>query len=141
MSASLTIYTHALKDKGLKETPGGKSTPRIAYAIQTAAPWLDRDDSATPWCGCIRGLWGLETGTGVPKEHFRAKEWLKWGKPVDIAEAQKGDTVILKRSGGHHVALFDHMEGSAVFLLGGNQGNAVNVSAYKRGDVVGIRRS
>jgi uncharacterized protein (TIGR02594 family) len=135
------LYKHAKQDLGLKETPGKGSTLRIRQAIKRAAGWLDGDDSVTAWCGCIRGLWGLETGTGVPKEHYRAKSWLEWGRPVNLEDAVPGDTVVLKRPGGYHVGLFDRLDAQAgkVWLLGGNQGNAVNVSPFSIHDVVGVR--
>lgn len=138
---SQRIYDHAKKDLGLKETPGSKSTPRIKQAIKQAASWLDDDDSKTPWCGCLRGLWGLETGTGVPKEHYRAKAWLEWGKSVLRPSAKRGDTVIFNRAGGGHVALLDRFNGDFVFVLGGNQSNACNISRYKVADIIGIRRA
>lgn len=137
---SQLIYDHARKDLGLKETPGKRSTPRIKQAINASAKWLNDDDSATPWCGCIRGLWGLETGTGVPKEHFRAASWLKWGAPVALADARRGDTVVLSRPGGNHVGLFDREERGFIYLLGGNQSNAVTVAAFGKTLVKGVRR-
>lgn len=92
-------------------------------------------------CGCIRGLWGLETGTGVPKDHFRAKEWLNWGKPVKLADAVQGDTVVFRRSGGGHVALFSsHGPTGYISVMGGNQSNAVNIQSYPERDIIGIRR-
>jgi uncharacterized protein (TIGR02594 family) len=145
VSRSARIYEHARKDLGLREIPGDKSDTRIQHAIRTAATWLDRDDSKTAWCGCIRGLWGLETGTGVPKEHFRAAEWLKWGEPVRLNDPyswRQGDTAILRRTGGSHVAIVDHVDipTGRVYLLGGNQSNACNVSPFAIKDVIGVRR-
>jgi uncharacterized protein (TIGR02594 family) len=140
MSNSKLIYEHARKDAGLKELPGPKSAPRIKRAIQLAADWLEEDDSVTAWCGCIRGLWGFETSTGVPSAHYRARNWLEWGVAVPLGAAVAGDTVVLKRAGGFHVALFDRLAGDFVWLFGGNQSDAVNVSRYRRGDVVGVRR-
>lgn len=107
------LFKHAEIDLGLREIPGPGSSPRIQAAIMAAAKWLDGDDSKTAWCGCIRGMWGFETGTGVPPEHYRAASWAKWGKPVDLNPARwlKGDTVIMHRDGGNHVALLSHVEG------------------------------
>lgn len=139
-SLSPIIYAHALKDLGLKETPGQASTPRIKLAIETSASWLNPDDSQTAWCGAIRGLWGLETGTGVPPEHYRAKSWLGWGEPIKLSEAMQGDTIVFKRPGGYHVALFNGVGTGVVNVLGGNQSNAVNFSNYPTSNIVGIRR-
>jgi len=139
---SEAIYNHALKDLGLKETPGSKSTPRIKQAIKLSASWLNEDDSKTAWCGCIRGLWGLETGTGVPKEHYRAAEWSKWGIEVPLAPHhwKKGDTIIMRRSGGNHVTLLEKVQGKFIYCLGGNQSNEVNISKYSISDVWSVRR-
>jgi uncharacterized protein (TIGR02594 family) len=138
----MSIFDHALKDLGLKETPGKKSTPRIAYAIKSAAQWLDSDDSATPWCGCIRGLWGLETGTGVPVAHYRAASWAKWGKavPLDPTQWRKGDTVVMGRTGGNHVALFSHMKNGKAYCLGGNQSDSVSIAPFSISGIWAVRR-
>ena len=141
ISTSCRIYVHASKDRGLHEVPGEPSNPRIKFAIKMSAPWLDPDDSVTAWCGCIRGLWGLETSTGVPADHYRAASWMGWGQPVTISEAQEGDTVILRRPGGKHVALFEKWQGDDfVQLFGGNQSNGTNSKAFRKTDIIGIRR-
>jgi uncharacterized protein (TIGR02594 family) len=142
MNISDRLYEHARKDLGLAEVPGPGSHPRIQRAIELAARWLDDDDSQTAWCGCLRGLWGLETGTGVPHSHYRAAAWTRWGKAVTLTAAGRGETVILTRPGGHHVGLFDSLsaDGLSVMVLGGNQGNKVSVAPYKRSMVVGVRR-
>lgn len=137
---SRRIYDHAFRDNGLKETSGPKSTPRIRAAIHAAATWLDEDDSQTAWCGCIRGLWGMETGTGVPPQHYRAASWAKWGKPVRWVDVKPGDTVVMQRPGGNHVALYVRHDDLHVWCYGGNQANACNVSKFKRALVTHLRR-
>jgi uncharacterized protein (TIGR02594 family) len=140
---SEALFTHASKDLGLAETPGTRSTPRIRAAIKQSAQWLDGDDSVTAWCGCIRGTWGIETGTGVPREHFRAASWAKWGKPVPLDPAQwkKGDTVVMGRKGGNHVALFSHIKNGRAFCLGGNQSNAVTLAPFAVSGIWAVRRA
>jgi uncharacterized protein (TIGR02594 family) len=144
MSESSRIYQLARNDLGLSETEGKGSNPRIAYAIKAAADWLDRDDSKTAWCGCIRGLWGIETGTGVPKDHYRAISWLNWGTAIEsLKDAEQGDTIVFKRPGGFHVALLDspYRDGDAkISVLGGNQSNSVSIAKYKVADIRGVRR-
>jgi uncharacterized protein (TIGR02594 family) len=138
---SKLIYDHALRDNGLKELPGTASAPRIRAAILAAAKWLDPDDSKTAWCGCIRGLWGLETGTGVPPAHYRAASWAKWGKSVSWADVKQGDTVVMKRTGGNHVGLYVRHNATHVWIFGGNQSNACNVTRFARELVTDIRRA
>ena len=140
---SRKIYTHALNDLDLAEVDGPASEPRIKYAIQAAAKWLDPDDSKTAWCGCLRGLWGLETGTGVPKEHYRAASWLKWGRavPMDPKLWMQGDTVVLDRKGGKHVGLLSKWTDKYIWVLGGNQSNSTNVARFDRRLLEGVRRA
>lgn len=141
MTKSARIYSEALQYIGVHEIDGPESNPKIRQWIKTAAKWLDGDDSKTAWCGCFRGALGLDTATGVPADHYRAKEWLTWGEPVDsISKAVQGDTVVLKRSGGYHVALFASFKGTQVTLLGGNQSNSVKLSQFPTSSIVGIRR-
>jgi len=139
---SETLFNHALKDLGLKETPGSKSTPRIKACIKQAASWLDGDDSVTSWCGCIRGTWGLETGTGAPSAHYRAASWAKWGKAVPLEPTlwKKGDTVVMGRSGGNHVTLFSHLKNGKAYCLGGNQSNAVTIAPFAIDGIWSVRR-
>lgn len=140
-SNSSRLYAHAERDKGLAETPGKASTPRIRHAILAAASWLDPDDSTTAWCGCILGLWCSEIGLKTPSEYFRAASWLNVGTAVTIDNAKKGDVVVLSRQGGNHVGLYSSHDAKAgtITLLGGNQSNAVNLSTYKLATLKGIR--
>lgn len=134
------IYDRARKWLGVAEYPGPKSNPEIAKFFDLAPDWLDQDDSTTAWCGLFRGYVGHVTMTGLPREHYRARRWMEWGEAVTLAQAVRGDTVITQRSGGHHVALFDRMEGHVVYLLGGNQGNKVSIAAFSSGVIIGVRR-
>lgn len=137
---SQIIYDLAKRYLGVAEVPGPKSHPLLAEMFQTAPAWLDQDDSKTAWCGIFRGYLGLWTGTGIPQAHYRAKEWLTWGEAVPLSEARRGDTVVTKRSGGYHVALFDRLEGGRLYLLGGNQSNKVSIAPFAPSLVQGVRR-
>ena len=137
---SARIYAHALRDNGLREVQGLGSNLRIKQAILAAASWLDQDDSKTAWCGCIRGLWGIETGTGVPPAHYRAASWAKWGRAVTWDQVKEGDTVVMTRPGGNHVALYVRHNATHVWLYGGNQSDACNVTKFRRELVTHLRR-
>jgi len=137
---SARLYQHALRDAGLQEVKGAASHPRIQAAIHAAARWLDDDDSKTAWCACMRGLWGLETATGTPPEHYKAIRWAKWGSAVPWEKVKEGDTVVMTRPGGNHVALYVKHNSTHVWLFGGNQQDACNVTKFKRELVTHIRR-
>lgn len=78
----------------------------------------------------------------------RAPDYLKLGQEVaNLENAQMGDIVVKarrKKNGGlqYHVAFFSGYdpETNQVFLLGGNQANEVNITAYPIDQVKGIRR-
>jgi len=143
LTTSRRIYLAALNEVGVREVPGLKSNPKIQEWIKQAASWLDGDDSKTAWCGCFRGHLGLITGTGVPKEHYRAASWAKWGVAVDINNPetwQQGDTIVMTRPGGNHVCLFHHFDGTRVHCLGGNQGDAVSIAPFPLARITHVRR-
>lgn len=144
MTPNEKLYCAASQFLGVREKPGGLSNPLISAWIKSAASWLDGDDSKTAWCGCFRGHLGVLTGTGVPKAHYRAMNWLAWGKPVDVKKPQlwqQGDTIILKRTGGAHVALLHEVTNKAfIACLGGNQSDVVNIAPFRIADVLGVRR-
>jgi uncharacterized protein (TIGR02594 family) len=143
MSNSETIYRAMAKWLGTRETPGKASTKAIQGWIKQAAEWLDGDDSATAWCGCFRGSIGLETGTGVPKAHYRAASWAKWGTAVPLTRPsmwQRGDTIVMSRPGGNHVCVLDRVDGSRVWCLGGNQSDAVTVAPFPIDRISHVRR-
>jgi|GEM_PF-3230227 len=140
ITTSQNLYSHAWKDAGLREKPGTESAERIRLAIESAAAWLNPDDSQTAWCGCILGLWCRELNLPVPQEYYRAINWLSVGRLVTINDAQRGDIVVLTRPGGSHVGLYHTHDHTHITLLGGNQSNAVNLTRYSLASLRGIRR-
>lgn len=145
MTANQRIYAAALKYQGVCEVPGPKSNKLIQGWIKQAASWLDDDDSKTPWCGCFRGAIGLETGTGVPVAHYRAKSWLDWGLVIDSTKPKtwlQGDTLIMQRPGGYHVTLFSDIANKAFAnCLGGNQADKVCIAPMNLSRIIGVRRA
>lgn len=142
MNTSALIYKHARKDLGLTEVVGPASNPRIQYAINLAAKWLEKDDSKTAWCGCMMGLWCIELGLAVPKAYYRAISWLDWGTAVEPGDEQLGDVVVMHRPGGNHVTLFEGVATATTWnCLGGNQSNQVKSSLYGKSAVLGVRRA
>jgi uncharacterized protein (TIGR02594 family) len=143
VSNSQRIYDAARRYLGIQETPGPQSTASIRQWITAAADWLDTDDSKTAWCGCFRGALGVETATGLPKEHYRAASWATWGKPVEIGRPdlwQRGDTIVMTRPGGNHVCLLDRVSGDYAYCLGGNQSDAVTISRFPLSRITAVRR-
>lgn len=138
------IYDTAKAYEGLKEFPGAKHNPEIVKMFaDTGNDWVSDDE--TPWCaafvGAVLAQCGIQ-GTG----RLNARSYLKWGKPIDIRNAERGDVVILSRGKSQtsgHVAFYDSVATRAghVRLLGGNQGNAVSVKDFPVANILGVRRA
>ena len=143
LTTSARLYAAAKLHLGTAEIPGKATNPKIRAWIKQAAAWLDGDDSATAWCGCFRGHLGIQTATGVPKDHYRAASWATWGKAVNVSQPatwQRGDTIVMTRPGGNHVCLLDRVEGARAYCLGGNQGDAVTIASFPITRITQVRR-
>ena len=75
----------------------------------------------------------------------RAKTFLDVGKEVSMENnynnAQLGDIVVKKGSGGYHVGLFAGVdENGDVRIFGANQNDSINVTSYPAQEIQGIRR-
>ncbi len=144
----MTTLDLARRFIGIKETDGSKSTPIVLAMLQLCDKSV-LDDSVA-WCSafCNFVCWLLD----LPRsKSLAARSWLLVGTPVELADAKPGDVVVLTRGGGTqpgptvinaigHVGFLDRFDGSMVWILAGNQGNAINVVPYPAGRVLGVRR-
>lgn len=136
-------YALAREYLGLREQPGPGTHPRLVPMFELTPSWLDRDDSKTAWCGIFRGWIGHRAGSGLPPAHYRAAAWAAWGKSVALNKPKtwrQGDTVVMTREGGAHVALLDRVEGASAWCLGGNQSNAVTLACFPLSRITHVRR-
>ena len=123
---------------GVREGAGADDAPQVLRYFREAGHSEIAHD-ATPWCAAFVGAMlkraGLE-GTGS----LLARSYLGWGEAID--DARSGAVVVLSRGddpGAGHVGLYVGAAGDRVFLLGGNQGDAVSVEAFDAGRVLGYR--
>jgi uncharacterized protein (TIGR02594 family) len=135
------LLLEILSHYGLSEVEGPQSNPEILeFFRELDYDWVN-DDSATSWCSAMLSYYakkcGYEYHTGLD-----ARGWLKM--PIMVLKPSLGDIVILWRNDPHswegHVALFIAWSVSKVYLLGGNQGNQINITAYPRDRIIGIRK-
>ena len=96
-----------------------------------------------PWCSSfLNALCWLH---GLPRTRSAAaRSWLTVGQVITLEEAEPAyDVVILRRGSSPtagHVGLYSGREASRVYLLGGNQGDAVTVAPFLSSKVIGVRR-
>ena len=113
---------------GLKEGPGDANNPKVvAMYAKAGHPEIKHD--AVPWCAAFVGAILVEAGlkgTGTLWALDYAKYGQKLGRPIVGAIATK------KRDGGGHVAFVVGYDANFVYLLGGNQGDAVSIARYPR---------
>jgi len=94
-------------------------------------------DDDIPWCGVFVGIAAMRAGWDVPYACYRAKNWLNFGNPIDLPEL--GCVVVFERPRGHHVGLYIAESTTHYAILGGNQGNSVNISLIDKSRAIGAR--
>lgn len=121
---------------GIKEIKGSKHHPDIVQYWKDIKRGGIKNDE-TPWCAAYVGA--MLERNGIRSSRFEsAKSYLDWGvkldKPVD------GCVVVFTRSGGGHVGfVVGQTKTGNLLVLGGNQGDAVNIKEFKRNRVKGYR--
>lgn len=147
----MTPYDRAQRFVGeIRELPGAAHHPLIQWWHLLCALGSNQPDE-TPWCSSfVNGIcWDLD----LPRtKSAAARSWLTIGESVQLHAAAPGyDVVILQRGDGQqpgahviaapgHVGFYAGQTPTEVFVLGGNQGNAVTVQGFPRSRVLGVRR-
>lgn len=110
---------------GTKEIPGPQHNSWIVQQwAKLGAAWFNDDE--TPWCGLFIAHCMQVAGQPFPaKGQFaRALSWGQWGKPCGLI---LGAVCVFARSGGGHVGFLVGESRDRLYVLGGNQSNAVNI--------------
>jgi len=111
--------------KGLREISGPKHSHIIMGWLEKLNAWW-RDDE-TPWCGVFVAHCMREAELPYPPMYMRAKAWLDYGALLRRDRLAPGAILIFDRAGGGHVGFYVGEDAGHYFVLGGNQGNEVNV--------------
>lgn len=128
---------------GVREIVGAADNPVImnwAAVLTTRRTGILIKDDETPWCGLAQAYVALTAGYEPPPICVRASAWLDWGVPVDDRDPSVGDVGVMTRSGGNHVGTVVGHDATHIHLIGGNQGNAINVRRFAREGFRGFRR-
>ncbi len=132
----------AAQEIGVAEIAGSDHNERILqYAHDIGHTWIEDDE--TPWCSRFMS-WVAMKADMQRSERGNARSWLNVGTPVE--DPEPGDVVIFWRGSPEshkgHVGLYKGFsrDGTRVYVLGGNQGDQVGISAYAAERVLGYRR-
>jgi uncharacterized protein (TIGR02594 family) len=131
----MSLLSEALKEYGVEElTATGEHNPRILeYFKEATHEWVKDDELA--WCSAFINAMALRNNLEMTFK-LNARSWLEVGKEVEVP--RPGDLVVFWRRGrnspwGHVGIYINHDEdGIHINVLGGNQGNMVNISGYNK---------
>jgi uncharacterized protein (TIGR02594 family) len=148
----MTPFQQAQRFVGIHEQKEpGKDHPLIQFALSLCTGFTVDSPDETPWCSAFVNLicWLL----ALPRsKSAAARSWLNVGARIALADATPGfDVVILQRGEGPqpgpevltaqgHVGFFAGWQDDRVLVLGGNQGDAVNISSYPKARVLAVQR-
>jgi uncharacterized protein (TIGR02594 family) len=128
----------ALAEKGVKEFPGDGDNPRIVQYLQSTtleAPYNSNDETA--WCSAFVN-WCVERSGYEGTDSAWARSWLEWGKKT--AQPKRGCIVVFERGLKYgHVGFYVRKTQSNIYVLGGNQDDAVNEKGYPTSKLLGYR--
>jgi len=128
----------AWAELGQAERPGASDNPRIlAFYRDVGHENVRRDEVA--WCAAFLGAC-LERAGFASTRSLMARSYLPYGR--DAQGARLGAIAVLSRTTNPalgHVGFVVGETTDKIFLLGGNQGDAVSVAAFARSRVLGYR--
>ena len=122
-----TWLAEARKHIGEREIKGAKHSSWIVSLWKKIKRGGIKDDE-TPWCAAFVGACLEDVGI-VSSRFESAKSYETWG--VDLKAPTLGCIVVLTREGGGHVGFaVGHNGAGKLLILGGNQGDEVNIRAF-----------
>ena len=125
----------AEREIGTKEIVGKNHNPRVIE--YHSATKLNAKDDETAWCASFV-CWVLKTAGYKHTASAWARDYLNYG--TKLTTPKKGCIVVFKRNEtSGHVGFYMGETSTHIKVLGGNQSNAVNISSYKKSDLLGYR--
>lgn len=121
---------------GIREIKGAKHSPKIIQWLKNLrSAWKDDE---TPWCGTYVAECLRDAGIRYPSTWYRARDYLNM--PVKLNQPAYGCIVVFERKGGGHVGFCVGKDKAGnLMILGGNQGDAVNIKPFSKDRVLGYR--
>jgi len=130
--------TLAAAELGVKEGPGAVNNPRVVQLFADAGFAGIKQDSVA-WCAAAVGAM-LKRAGHKPSGSLAARSYEAWG--IGLKDPVLG-CIATKRRGNStwqgHVGFVVGASKDQIFLLGGNQGDAWSVAAFKRSEFTSFR--
>ena len=138
----MTPFEIARSYIGTKEGAGAADNPKIVAMYASIGQSQVEHDSVA-WCAAFVGHC-LETAGLRSTRKLTARSYLDWGVGIELTEARAGDIVVFSRGASAwqgHVGFFVAQTGQMIEVLGGNQGDAVNIRRMPAAKLLGVRRA
>lgn len=136
MIAAVMIALQAWGEAGIV---GEKHNPLILWFFKVAGHGWVKDDE-TAWCAAFVN-WVLVQANKPSNGSLSARSFLTYGKPT--IQPTFGCIVVLWRdridSVYGHVGFFIKETPDKIYILGGNQSNQVNITAFPKNRLLGYR--
>ena len=126
------------KDKNIHEVRGGENPRILEYlrATDIGAPYNREHETA--WCSAFAN-WCMQQVGFKGTRSAAALSWADWGKDVTDEPPMGAIVVFDHGNGSGHVGFFIRGNDNGLFVLGGNQSDAVNVKFFGWSEVVTMR--
>lgn len=121
---------------GLTEFAGSANNPEIVQMWKDIKRGGIKDDK-TPWCAAFVGA--CIERVGIRSSRFEsAKSYMDWGHALE--KPYYGCIAVFTRNGGGHVGfVVGEAKNGNLLILGGNQGDAVNIKEFSQARLSGFR--
>jgi uncharacterized protein (TIGR02594 family) len=137
---------------GMSEKPGAADEPKImAMADEIARIFPDMESycdqynhDSIPWCGLTVAYTMAKASIRPPfgstdtDRFLWARSWADDPNYTVLKTPRLGCIVVLSRSGGGHVTVYESTSGSNYMCRGGNQSDAINLAAFPKSNVVAL---
>lgn len=136
------VIVQGLKEFGTWEYAKEEDNPKIVGWADEVGSWektIYTKDSI-PWCGLFVAVICKRAKKKVVKNYLRALSWASFGKDIPTDEAGLGDVLTFTRKGGGHVGFYIAEDDTAYHVLGGNQGDQVNIKRIAKSRVYSVNR-
>lgn len=126
----------ALELYGTTEVVGSRHNPVImGWAKELEIPYSGDE---TPWCGLFVGICIKRANRQPVQYMLQARSWVNFGVKSNVP--MLGDILVFTRNGGGHVGFYVGEDSKYYYVLGGNQGNQVNVVKIAKSRLLEARR-
>ena len=133
------VIVEGAKLLNTREIIGSKHNPVIINWAKDLGLEKIYTSDEIPWCGLFIAKVVKDSDYEVVKDPLWARNWANFGNKQ--TEAMLGDILVFTRGGGGHVGIYVGEDAACYHVLGGNQGNMVNISRIEKSRCISINRS